>query len=218
MEKRIAVVVSVMVATLSGCAASAPPVEGNAADEEDVDTAAAAMTVIDNCATGSTANAIGSILGVGSTDSYTRPWQYIENICPSLDPANHRTTTVVDFNVSSANAWRYRFAARGAFWTATNPFDCEKLTAAARLQRKDKVTGAWEQVPYGYIEEKGHWVWEFGAPNAGHCDVPNVGFNRVNSESYTSPETYVYRVRAWAKQYDGTSFASMTITGENFGY
>jgi len=173
----------------------------------------AALTNVDPCAMNLTANATGSITADGSNEDYLRAAAWINSICP--DSGKDRTTTIVDYWVSGVyNAYSYRFMVQPDFWEATNQTQCVNLRMATRIQRRNTALGTWEDVKY--LEQAGQWVTNIYEPNFGHCNAPYFDYTRQNYKDYYSTETSMYRVRTWAKQYDG-SYATVWIRGFNLG-
>lgn len=173
----------------------------------------AALTNVDPCATDTTANATASIPTEGANDDYLRAAAWINSICPAN--GKDRKTTIVDFWAHGIhNGLSYRFMVQPTFWDTTNPNECANLKMATRIQRRNTATGAWEDVKY--LEQAGKWILNPYKPNLGHCAPPYFDYTRQNYKDYYNTETNMYRVRTWAKQYDG-SYASVWIQGFNIG-
>ncbi|MCB9581683.1 MAG: hypothetical protein H6717_31925 [Polyangiaceae bacterium] len=167
------------------------------------------ITVLDNCATGANANAIGYLTNAGAVDAYTRTWQQIV-ACKIM--GSYSPTTIVDFNVNGVLTHTYDFYASPQWTVApSTKSDCEDVVVALRVQRRNTTTGAWENFPGNYKEKRGSWQ-----PFVG-CVLPGyVSIRRINSNSYGQTETNRYRARAVANQPNGTN-GSITITGVNRG-
>lgn len=173
----------------------------------------AALTNVDPCAMGLTANATGNIATEGTTEDYQRAAAWINAICP--DSGKDRSVTIVDFWASGIhNGFQYRFMVQPDFWDAVNSSECLNLRMATRVQRRNTATGAWEDVKY--LEQAGQWIIDFTRPNGGYCKKPYFDYTRQNYKDYYSTETNMYRVRSWAKQDDG-SYATVWIRGFNLG-
>jgi hypothetical protein len=199
MTKNLAMLTALSLAA-SACGGAYDEGSDEVLDEDAIAESEQALTNVNHCVTdSSTPNAVSHISSWGSSESYTRLWQYIDTICPES-----RDTTSVQFNVMDGITYEYRFVVTPAWWTPTNPVDCANLTMASRVQRHAS-SGAWETIKYE--EESGVWNWY-----TAKCIKPQFQFERINSG-----ETEAYRVRAWALQWDGVSHASVTILGANSG-
>ncbi|MFY0569457.1 hypothetical protein ACN28E_37295 [Archangium lansingense] len=173
----------------------------------------AALTNVDPCAMDLTSNATGHLATEGASEDYQRAAAWINAICPAS--GKDRTTTILDFWASGIhNGFSYRFMVQPGFWEAANASECVNLKMATRIQRRSTATGEWEDVKY--LEQAGQWIIDFSKPNLGYCSAPYFDYTRSNYKDYYSTETNMYRVRTWAKQYDG-SFATVWIRGFNIG-
>lgn len=199
----------------TGCAA--PTSEAQEPDEETLGQTAGALTNVDACAMGTTANAVGDIRSLHDTESYSRANGYIDGICPSM--GKDRVVTIVDFQVAAINGSVNRFDVRPTWWTATNKADCEKLELNVRLQKLRKGTTSTFD-PVGNLESiHGEWVTDFfEPPHMGHCRAPYWYKKPMNMESYYEWDTTKYRVRAFGIQFDGVHHPTIEIEGHSVSF
>ncbi|MCB9652148.1 MAG: hypothetical protein H6730_36935 [Deltaproteobacteria bacterium] len=188
----------------AGLIASACGPEGSfddGLDDEEIGTTSSALINVDPCAMGTTANATGTLYTPGDYESYTRSAAWINSICPAL--GKDRKTTMVDFFVSANNSYWYGFGLQPTFIPASNATECTGQLAALRLMRRDKQTMQWVEVEY--LESKGQWTLS-------GCRSPQIVTYSQNSFETYHTHTDVYRVRAIAKNADGT-YATVFIRG-----
>lgn len=160
----------------TGCA-----VQSGDGAEDDVNSTTQAYNN-DYCATGTDANDTENITVAGQRATYARGpgWMNGNSLCP--DP---RKTTIVDFNVNSANnLYEYEFFSNPDFGTIPPP-DCEDTWVFTRVQYEDRQTHAWVQTDY---QEK-HGVlkmrFQNGAPEI-YCQAPSYAGHFSNLRSSAS--------------------------------
>ena len=192
---------------LAGAGCAAAPVEAEEAEEDGavVQTTQALSDVV-NCATGTTANAVGSLVGLYSTDSYSRASGYIDGICPAI--GDDRAVTVVDFAVSTANGREYTFWVQPTWWETTNATQCAALTLDVRFQYQPLGTTSWVTMDFKSL----HGEW-----NQGHCDTPRWVDIDVNQADHYTRKTSRYRIRTEALQWDHNHHATVWVNGRNSG-
>lgn len=217
--KRIRLYVKLGVAMASlfaaGCSAGTDTEASGEEVTERIGTTSQAVVDVDTCAMGTTHNALAFITTQGALDTYQRPFNYIETLCPAQ--GKDRPVTIVDFDVNGAHQHVHRFRVIPSFWLATNITQCVGLRMATRIQRTQVGgLGGPPWVDVKYLEQHGVWTWDFSHPNQGTCAAPTFDYRRLNSADYYSSEASMYRVRTWAMQWDD-SYASVWISGENEG-
>ena len=205
MNKRLALLPILSFAALAGCTTDvgggAPDPSSGVGGDEDVAPTSQAMTLLNYCATGTSANAVGTLYTAGVWDSFIHNWQ---NKVPGVCGSAPRETTIVDYNVSAVNV-TYRFETSISFWTVTDPARCAQTQAALRLQRLQG--GTWVEDSGDYIVDNGTWISDYSEPNFGHCSLPVTYKDKFN---WSSNSTTKYRVRTWARQWDGSP-ATVTV-------
>lgn len=205
MNKRLALLPILSFAALAGCTTDvgggAPDPSSGVGGDEDVASTSQAMTLLNYCATGTSANAVGTLNTAGVWDSFIHAWQ---NKVPGVCGPAPRETTIVDYNVNAFDV-TYHFETWISFWTVTDPLLCAQTQAALRLQRLQG--GTWVEDSGDSVVDNGKWIWNNSEPNLGHCALPTVYRNKVN---WSALPTTKYRVRTWARQFDGSP-ATVTV-------
>ncbi|MEJ7728301.1 MAG: hypothetical protein WKG00_03720 [Polyangiaceae bacterium] len=172
-------------------------------DDEEVAEVSDALTNVDDCAI-TDVNADAYIYSPGQSESYTRSWQYIDNICPESND-----TTYVDFTVNGSQVYKYYFVVNASWWAASNISQCVNRTLSTKVQRRVPGTSTFENVS-SMVQ---HGVWN---PATATCSGPQYTWFHNNSDG-SGTETSMYRVKALATQHDGTHHATVQIIGANFG-
>jgi hypothetical protein len=148
-----------------------------------------ALTNVNNCATGDTANATSNL---GSSEGYQRNRSFANPGGPCPSP---RATTIVDFLAISNT--KYRFNMTASFPAAHTVFDCFSSRVALRTLRS--TSGGWDEVDYQEVIPTWSGSSCFGSVQ--HVLTPSEYANNGD-----------YRVRARAIRHDGT-FETVSIIG-----
>ena len=195
---KLPILLSVAWVGIGGCAVDGQP------DEADVETSAATQdsTVIDNCATGSTANASSTMTST-SGDSYSRSAAKINTTCGCAAwqvDMNAHGAAQADIDFPSCRPWTYydvtvtgfgnagdRVGAHVNSWQTTSKTECENSELDIAIQ--ENVGGTWFAV---WPTTLHHYVIEHPTfnPNTGSCEaleidrgISDVGVYRIEARA-----------------------------------